>query len=401
LSAVVALSGSLVGVVGTTLGAAPAAADGPGVGTPWVVTVGDSYISGEAGRWAGNTNNGESYHDALGSTAYFDNATRTAETITRCHRSASAEAYIASGVNGKNLACSGARTATFSDGDGNFKPGLDFYLSGANKGQARMLQEFAATNNVKMVVVSIGGNDYNFASIVQTCVSNWASSPAWWKNYCYDDSSVYANFSAGNVTAKTTLIKNALLNVRQAMTNAGYSTSSYTILVQTYPSPVPRGSGFRYAESGWTRMSVGGCGFWNRDADWANDTALSTINNSVRTAVTQSGITNIRVMDLASSMNGRRLCENTVGLLEERGLSYWHQSGAVNVTEWVNTIRTVTTCCGSNYYIQESLHPNYWGQLAVRNCVRQAYNGGVPRGGNCTRSGSGLTSRGEPVMSLL
>jgi hypothetical protein len=35
---------------------APAAADGPGVGTPTVVTLGDSAISGEAGRWAGNTN---------------------------------------------------------------------------------------------------------------------------------------------------------------------------------------------------------------------------------------------------------------------------------------------------------------------------------------------------------
>src|SRR6266496_2603620 len=41
------------------LAAGPARADGPGVGTPWVVTVGDSYISGEAGRWAGNTHNGE------------------------------------------------------------------------------------------------------------------------------------------------------------------------------------------------------------------------------------------------------------------------------------------------------------------------------------------------------
>ncbi|MCW2542761.1 MAG: hypothetical protein JWM40_313 [Frankiales bacterium] len=37
----------------------PAQADGPGVGAPYVVSVGDSYISGEAGRWAGNTNNGE------------------------------------------------------------------------------------------------------------------------------------------------------------------------------------------------------------------------------------------------------------------------------------------------------------------------------------------------------
>ena len=29
-----------------------------------------------------------------------------------------------------------------------------------------MLQQFAAAHNVKQVVVSIGGNDFNFASIV-------------------------------------------------------------------------------------------------------------------------------------------------------------------------------------------------------------------------------------------
>src|SRR5262245_2097671 len=159
-------------IVLTAVGAvAPAArADGPGVGTPWVVTVGDSYISGEAGRWAGNTNNGESLHDALGATAYFDNASNTAEQIERCHRSKAAEAYLGSGVNGLDLACSGAATATNAGGE-YFKPGLDFY-SDANgrKGQARMLQEFAATHNVTLVVASIGGNDFNFASIVQQCV---------------------------------------------------------------------------------------------------------------------------------------------------------------------------------------------------------------------------------------
>ena len=58
-----------------TSGAAPllpvpaARADGPGVGTPYVVSVGDSYISGEAGRWAGSSNVSSSYADALGSTA--------------------------------------------------------------------------------------------------------------------------------------------------------------------------------------------------------------------------------------------------------------------------------------------------------------------------------------------
>jgi len=71
--------------------AEPARADGPGVGTPWVVSLGDSAISGEAGRWAGNTNNSSSEVDALGPTAYYDNAGNTAERIPGCHRSKSAE----------------------------------------------------------------------------------------------------------------------------------------------------------------------------------------------------------------------------------------------------------------------------------------------------------------------
>ena len=51
-----------------------ARAEGPGSGTPYTVSVGDSYISGEAGRWAGNTNGSSSNIDALGSTAYDDNS---------------------------------------------------------------------------------------------------------------------------------------------------------------------------------------------------------------------------------------------------------------------------------------------------------------------------------------
>ena len=51
---------------------APAArADGPGSGAPWTASLGDSYISGEAGRWAGNTNMSSSTIDALGSTARY------------------------------------------------------------------------------------------------------------------------------------------------------------------------------------------------------------------------------------------------------------------------------------------------------------------------------------------
>lgn len=397
LSVLTVLATALVGLF--VVAPPEARADGPGVGTPWVVTLGDSYISGEAGRWAGSSNTSSSRADALGSTAYFDNASGTGETIPRCHRSKAAEAYIGGGVNGLNLACSGARTAT-SNGD-DFKPGLDFFDDGAGRlGQAKMLQQFAVSHRVGMVVVSIGGNDFNFADVVTSCVSDFLSSPTWWKDYCYDDSSVKANFTASNVTTVRARIAAALRNVATAMRNAGYADSQWTLLVQNYPSPIPRGAGFRYSESGYTRQSTGGCGFWNRDADWANDSALPTINGAVFGAVADSGLTNTRTLDLSTAFNGRRLCETTVGLYEETGIANWLATGAVDNTEWINQIRTVSTCCSSSpYYIQESLHPNYWAQLATRSCVRQAWNGGAPRGGKCSIAGTGLLN-GEPRMTL-
>jgi hypothetical protein len=391
---------SALSLVTLSAAAPPALADGPGSGASWVVSLGDSAISGEAGRWAGNTNNSPSWIDALGPTAYYDNATNTAEQISGCHRSKSAEVYIGNGVNGLNLACSGARTYTqaFSSGS-DFKPGLDFYNDGAGHlGQALMLRSFAASHNVRSVAVLIGANNYHFADLVQTCVADFLTSPSWWPNYCYDDSSVTANFTSAYVAAQTDAIRGAILNVRQAMAGAGYADSAYTIVAQTYWNPVPRGAQIRYPQSGYTRQTVGGCGLWNRDADWANDTAFATINNSVRNAVAATGLSNVTIMDISQITNGHRLCENTVGLLEEVGLTSWQQTGAADRTEWVNQIRTLTTLFGP-YQLQEDVHANYWGQLAMRNCFRQAYNGGAVRGGSCTGVG-GLNSLGEPNTSL-
>src|SRR5215218_325122 len=156
----------LVVATGCALGVSgPAAADGPGIGTPAVVTVGDSAVSGEGGRWAGNTNGDPARVDALGATAYWDTA--TGESIPGCHRSKAAQAFIGTGVLGFNLACSGARTATGGTAPGeSFKPGVDFYSDAQGRvGQARALQSLAATRNVKAVVVMI-----------------WVTSPSWWKD---------------------------------------------------------------------------------------------------------------------------------------------------------------------------------------------------------------------------
>jgi hypothetical protein len=396
LSAAVLTAAAFIWSLGVLTAAARA--DGPGQGAAWTASLGDSYISGEAGRWAGNTNGSSSKIDALGAKAYDDNAAGTAELIAGCHRSKSAEVYIGGGVNGENLACSGAKTSSFTS-EGKFKPGLDFYNSGGNEGQALMLQHFAATHNVKLVAISIGGNNFNFASIVQSCIEDFLLSPSWWPNYCNDDSSVTSNFTPSNVATQKTAIKNAILNVAQAMTNAGYSSSQYTILVQDYPSPIPNGSGFRYSQSGYTRQSTGGCGFWNADANYANSTMLPTIDGAVFGAASATGLSNVKTMELSSAFNGRRLCESGVGLLEEVGLSSWTNPEAPNKTEWINQVRTITAILPP-YEIQEDLHPNYWAQLALRNCLTQAYGSGTPVGGTCTISGTGVNAAGEPNMSL-
>ena len=375
------------------------AADGPGVGAATVVTLGDSYISGEAGRWAGNSNSSASSVDALGSTAYFDNAAGNAEQIANCHRSKAAEVFIGGGVRSVNLACSGAKTATSTSGD--FKPGIDFYTDSSGRaGQAAMLRDVARTSNVKLVVVSIGGNDFKFADIVTACLTNFLTSPSWWPNYCYDDSSVKANFTTTNVTTIRNRISVALQNVRQAMRDAGYADGSYTLAVQTYPSPIPNGSGFRYSQSGYTRQSTGGCGFWNKDADWANSTALTTINATVRAAVTQSGVSPAVVLDLQSAFNGRRLCESTVGLREEKGLDVVavarggrpRRSGSRRSGPSARSAAR-TTCrsrCTPTTGRSRRCSPA---------CGRSGTAAVGARGGACVIGGTGLVD-GEPVMRL-
>ncbi len=366
---------------------------------PAVVTVGDSAISGEAGRWAGNTNGSPSRTDALGPTAYYDNASGTGEAIPGCHRSKSAEAHIGGGVVSLNLACSGARTYTHTGSDGAFKPGLDFYDDGAGHiGQAKALQQYATNHDVKAVVVLIDANNYGFADIVQACVLDWLTSPSWWKNYCQDDSDIASRFTAANVASITAAVKQSFLNLRQAMLNAGKADGTYKILAQTYSSPLPNASGNRYPETGFTRQTIGGCGVWNSDENWSNNTVVATFNKTIKDAVAQSRLTNIALLDMQNALVGHRLCENTAGLLEDQGLASWQSAGAADKSEWVEQIRTVTTIFPP-YQLQEDGHPDYWGQLALRNCLRQAFNGGAAHGGTCTHSG-GLNANGEPNMTL-
>ena len=93
----------------------------------------------------------------------------------------------------------------------------------------------------------------------------------------------------------------------------------------------------------------------------------------------------------SSAFSSRRLCETRVGLLEERGITSM-ESARRGRQDRVGQPDPHGPALFGVYEIQEDLRPNYWGQLALRNCLRQAYNSGTPRGGTCTRTGTGLTA---------
>ena len=382
----------------------PAQPSGPPVvgspgGEPWVVSLGDSFISGEAGRWAGNQSLSTNAIDALGPAAYWDAGDR--ESIERCHRSLSAAIHIGV-VRSLNLACSGAITSTKINEDGTFKPGIDFYDEAGRKGQALMLQEFASENNVEMVALSIGGNDFRFSPIIAQCVKDFLV--PFEEPLCQENATVLSYISQAAVQVVRTNIKGAILNVAEAMERAGYADSDWTLVLQLYPQPLPGSDAMRYEESGYDRQLIGGCGFRDADLDWAEATLLPLVNDTFRDAAqdAQEERPTLRtgVLDASRAFNERQLCHDAVKRVKARGgVDSWRSSDAVDRSEWVQEIAIINA---GNTYQQESLHPNYWGQLALRNCWRQVWNDGDVRGGVCERGPvAGLTAECEPAMRLV
>lgn len=411
---------------------------------PWIVSLGDANISGEGGRWAGNVQS-EAHDrsewlpiDALGEEEYDEEM--SPDRIGLCHRlGETAEINIGAGENfslgrvfDKNLACSGVKVDSYSTGSrywgtlffkGEFKPGLDFvnkqFGEEVNeggwcteticKGQALQLEEFARARHdneepVKMIVVSIGAEEFSLRSILNACAGLYRASLE-----CNSVGAFDAVFES--TEEKRQAIERGIENVGRAMGGAGYSKGDYTILVQDYPLVLPESSSdFRYPESGTSRQDVGGCPFGNKDAEWIDSVAVPTVNQTVKEAAENmnaggEGIYDVKFMEVEDAFSGRRLCEKGVDLVPvgdrwasrwQHWLSWWYYvvrpETAVDEEEWVNQVRKLSP--DAPFFQQEELRPNFWGQLALRNCARQAYDDGSPRGGECVIEGPGLVGHG-------
>ena len=346
----------VIAVLAALSALAPVASAGPASSTTAIVALGDSFSSGEAGRWNGNSLNIFGTRDGtdraarctLGVFCSYD-ATRVygSSYANGCHRADVAPIKSAPiSVNEKiNLACSGATTSNIwraSQGGQAFK---------GEAPQADQLLPVAQQKNVKLVLLNISANDLGFSDHVIDCTVAWTLGFT-----C--NAQEQAEIVAGLPAAANGLRK-AVDEVRAVMTAAGYSTSQYKFLIQGYASPIPVGANIRYPQSSWDRLTVGGCPFYDVDANWAKNTATPTIVDNMRSVASQKGV---RFLDVRDSLNGHEVCHKSSSLVTS--------SGPNPITkEWVRWINTGITQGDA----QESLHPNAYGERAIGKCISLAY----------------------------
>ncbi|HEX4668666.1 MAG TPA: GDSL-type esterase/lipase family protein [Solirubrobacterales bacterium] len=342
-----------------SLGVPPAAAQAR-LGPSAIVSLGDSFISGEAGRWLGNgsepfgtrsgTDRAAFDCDGWGSCDYDPARVYGSTEQNDCHRSDVAPIRSAPvAVDERtNLACSGAMVANLwpaaTGGEAHF----------GEPPQADQLAALAEHAEVRMIVVTVGANDVGFGELVAGCALDWARSSEQDPALCRRDAQ--ADVDAALPAMERGLLK-ALRGVRETMAAARYRRSDYRLVTMGYASPFPAGRWIRYPEDGWSRLNEGGCPLWNADADWAATEGTDSIVGAMRRAAAAVGA---EFLDLRHALDGHQLCDRRARRIGPRGPS-------PESAEWV---RRLAFAQGSS---RESLHPNAYGQRAIGACIGLLY----------------------------
>lgn len=368
-----------------------------------IVSLGDSYASGEAGRWAGNADTNargtawgtdRAAIDCLSETdcAHVPDEvygpTSYSLTGNRCDRSDVAPVLTAEypGVDPWqhfDIACSGATTHELTHP----------YTEKNEKSQTEQLAYIAAHYRVRMITVSIGGNDLGFSDIVRSCARRYLY-PSWLpfvEKYCKN---VWPDVDKKLATVRQQVVT-ALRAVQDTMTTAGYRPEDYHLVVQSYPAPLPHGTDYRYPET-YARYSDGGCPFYDTDTDWARQTLVGGLTRELRNA---AGTVGARFLGLDSAFEGHELCSSRA-----------HQATASNTladplpiqdAEWVRWIPYLafqTLPWTSQGDQQEALHPNAFGQEALGACLSDL---GGQLESRLGRPGTDYTCRNDPRQGIV
>jgi hypothetical protein len=352
------LAGSLM-VPGAAWGASTAQASASvthSQGHPWlapeaIVTLGDSYIAGEAGRWKGNSADPAPGHAGTdrafrtgptSSTGTADPTRIYGSTSGACDRSDVAPVLSARlpFVTPINLACSGARTENVLRASA----GGVAYLGEAP--QNDQLAQVAVKYRVRLIALSIGGNDLGFGPTLQTCIAAYLFKVT----PCSTTQSAVISQRLPGVRAK---VEAVIADVRATMAAAGYRPRDYRLVLQSYPSPLATARDMRYPESDPRRASIGGCPFYDADADWTGKTLIPHLRKALAKAASS---TKTQFLDLTNALAGHQLCSERAVPSSGRPRS--------STNEWVRFIDLT----GQGTF-SESLHPNYFGQRALGRCL--------------------------------
>lgn len=349
---------------------------------PTIVSMGDSYIAGTAGRWAGNSNGFSNLPRNMDAFTRSDTGANAYDnyglpTLEFCFRSRSAPIHLGDPWRSINLACSGALTTTVQeDWMGLYKPGLD------DVGQLPMLTETAADGSVALIAISMGANNFNFGPTVNACATAFLSSSSLFPRLCSKDAKVLAYSDDAAVARVRADLAAALERVVATMRGLGYDDASWDLVVHNYPVPLPPASKVRYQERGYSRQVDGGCPLYDADLDWFQ-TMMARYNSTVAEAVADARTStgrSIAALDISTLFDGRRLCETGTKHVEETT----DEESQRRFGERVAQIHLSSKLIGSPYDITEGVHPNYYGQLAIRACLRAAFNNGDATSGTCT-----------------
>jgi lysophospholipase L1-like esterase len=352
-------AGIAIGVAAGLLAVAQPAVASPGSPATAIVSLGDSFISGEGGRWMGNgsdpfgTRSGtdRAAFDCGGWGCEYDpSRVYGASEDDDCHRSDVAPIRSAPiAVDERvNLACSGAKTENIWRVSSAGRPHF------GEAPQADQLAAVARRDDVRLVVLTVGANDVGFGGLVVDCALDWARSSEDDPAFCRG--SAQAEIEA-TLPAAASGLRKALREIRAAMAGAGYSRAEYRLMVMGYASPFPAGELIRYPEEGWSRLTEGGCPLWNVDADWAVREATPAIAAAMRAAAEREGA---EFLDLQHALDGHQLCDRRSSRVGPTGPSPLS-------AEW---FRRLSFSQGST---RESLHPNAYGQRAIGACIALAY----------------------------
>ena len=463
----------------------PAASAAQAAEEPWAVALGDSYISGEGAVYTNkhtavddpaNPDPAEWTwaRDTIGSlpSIYYDKPDASGEQIPWCHRSPFAPGVV-EGYQTLNLACSGAEAISKLNIPTTLggtpipekaipKPGVDFaeldWQGMKIPGQAKVLEEFAKTNDVKVIFLSIGGNDFEFAKLAEAILVGgtitFGSTPVTFaaidtpQNPATEaQKDAYAKWSGdAQVQMTAERVKSAVLNIEQAMTNAGKSPSDYKIVYQSTPRPVPDGPDYNPQETGdlfdvidnmGSKSRIGGCPVWGKDdgtavfeplrdmtgfpgdAEWIYDTVFPNLvraqREGVQAAASELGPDGPTVVfnDVSDSFAGHELCGKDVvrqANWEPKQYSWpdnppTYGPGQGADTEWINAVGFATTFPASLAELTDSaidltqvLHPNYWGQRALAACNELAAASDAPYVVCEQDPAGGADAQGRPMM---